>query len=445
MEVAVEDLSSLRKSLKVNLPKDVVAPQIKAAYQKLRNGGASLKGFRKGKIPQNLMEKTYGEQVKAEVADKIIKDTYFDALEETKLDAVVHPDIKKYEFNDDGSFVFEAEVEIKPEFELAKYKGLEVEHPEITVSDEEIEKSIEMTRKEIAPLKSVEDRGASEGDLVIIDFRGFEGGEPVKHLAQDEYSIDLGSGRDGKEFEDMVIGLKVGEEVSREVTFPPNSPNTAVAGKTIEFKINVKDVKERIMPDLDDEFAKDVDETFNSMDDLKTAITEKIKAEKTKTMEGDVNDKIMLQLLESHEFELPARLVAFEINELVNELEGNLKRQGMSLETAGLKHEDLAAQYKDTAERRIKGDFIIKKIASQEEIKLEEADINAGYERIAQQYNMTVPDVKSYFQGRNNLMPFMNELLNEKILKFLREETKVVFVEPEAEKKADAVAAEGEE
>jgi trigger factor len=440
MEVVVEDIGTLRKSLKVNLPKDIVAPQLKAAYQKLRSDGASLKGFRKGKIPQNLLEKTYGERVKSEVGDKLIQDTYFDALAETKIEAVVHPDVKSYEFNDDGSFVYEAEVEVKPEFEIGQYKGLEIEHPPITVADDEIEKSIEMTRKEIAPLKAVDDRGAANGDLVIVDFQGFENGEPVKHLFKEEYSIDLGSGRDGKEFEEMVLDLKTGEEVTRTVTFPAGFANTAVAGKTIEFKINVKDVKERVLPELDDEFAKDVDEKFNSMDDLKTAITDKIKAEKEKTMEGDLNDKIMLKLLDSHEFDLPARLVAFEINELVKELEGNLQRQGMTLESAGLKQEDMAVQYKETAERRIKGDFIIKKIAEQEEIKLEEKDINAGYERIGKQYNMTVPDVKSYFQGRDTLMPFMNELLNEKILQFLRDESKVVFVEAEVDDKA----AEGE-
>ncbi len=444
MEVVVEEISTLRKSLKITLPKDVVAPQIKAAYKKLRSGGASLKGFRKGKIPQKVLEKTYGEQVNAEVGDKLIKDTYFDALAEVDVSAVVHPDIKKVEFNDDGSFTYDAEVEVKPEFELSQYKGLEVEHPEISVSDDELQKSLEMTRKEIAPLKGVEGRGATDGDLVIIDFQGYEGGEAVKHLASTEYSVDLGSGRDGKEFEDMVRDVKTGDEVTREVTFPPGFANKAVAGKTIVFKIDVKDVKERLLPEFDDEFAKDVDEKFNTMDDLKTAISEKIKAEKEKTMEGDINDKIMLKLLDSHDFELPARLVAFEINELVNELEGNLKNQGMSLETAGIKREDLAVQYKESAERRIKGDFIIKKIAEVEGIKLEEDDVNAGYERIAKQYNMTVKDVKSYFGNRDSLMPFMNELLNEKVLQFLRNETKIIFVEPKEDEVSEAEAETGD-
>ncbi len=445
MEVVVEDISSLRKSLKISLPKEIVAPQMKAAYQKLRSSGASIKGFRKGKIPQSLLEKTYGDRIKGEVGEQLIQDTYFDALSDAKLEAVVHPDIKKYEFKDSGAFDYEAEVEVKPEFELGQYKELEIEQPEVVITDEEVDKSLEMTRREIAPLKGVDDRGAIKGDLAIIDFTGFENGESVKHLAKNEYSIDIGSGRDGKEFEEMVLGLKKGESASREVSFPPAFANPVVAGKTIEFKIDVKDLKERILPDLDDEFAKDVDEKFNTMDDLKTAIQAQLKSEKERTLEGDLNDKIMLKLMENHEFELPARLVAYEINELVKELEANLEKQGLNIESAGLTQVQLAEQYKDTAERRIKGEFIIKKIAEQEEIKLADEDINAGYERIAKQYDMTIPDVKSYFQGRNNLMPFMNELLNEKILGFLRAETKVVYVKAEEIEGAEDVAEAGDD
>lgn len=443
MEVAVEDIGTLRKSLKINLPQEIVAPHIKAAYEKLQSG-ASIKGFRKGKIPQKVLEKNYGERVKYEVSEKLIQDTYFDALAEVKLDAVVHPDIKTYEFNDNGSFVYEAEVEVKPEFELGQYKGLEVEHPEIVVTEEEIEKSLELTRREMAPLKSVTDRGAQQDDLAIIDFQGFDNGEAIKHVAGTEYPIDIGSGRNGKEFEEMVIGLKKGEEASREVNFPATFANPVLAGKKIEFKITVKDLKERILPALDDDFAQDVDEKLKTLDDLRASISDKIRKEKEKTMDGDITDKIMLKLLDSHEFDLPARLVAYEINELVKEMEGNLERQGLSLESAGINREQLAAQYKDTAERRIKGDFIIKKIAEQEEIKLSDSDINEGYERIAKQYNMTVADVKSYFRGRDDLLPFMNELLNEKILKFLRDEAKVVFVKPDSEENAEAVKDEGE-
>lgn len=427
MDVVVENIGTLRKSLKIVLPKERVSPKIDAAYKKLQSEVA-IKGFRKGKVPMKVLEKSYGERVKNEVSETLIQDTYFDALAEQKLDAVVHPDIKSYSYEDDGSFQYEAEVEVKPEFELGVYKGIEVEHPELHVDESEIAKSLEMTRRELAPLKSIDDRGAQENDLVIIDFQGFENGEPIKHVAGTEYSLDIGSGRNGKEFEAMVVGLKKGEEASREVDFPATIPNPLLAGKKIEFKIKVKDVKERILPEIDDDFAKDVSEDFKTLADLKSSIAEKIRKEKEKTMEGDLSDKIMLQLLNNHEFELPARLIAFEIDQLVKEFEENLMRQGMTMESAGMSHEQLAKHYKEAAERRVKGDFILKKIAEVEGLKLTEEDINQGYERISQQYGMAVSEVKGYFKGRNNMLPFMHELLSEKILRFIRDAAKVNFV-----------------
>jgi trigger factor len=429
MEVSVEDLGALRKSLKVVLPKDLVAAKIEAAYKKIKSK-AAIKGFRKGKIPQKVLEKTYGEQVKGEVGEELIQGSYFDALEETKLDAVVHPDIRSHKFEDDGSFAYEAEIEIKPVFDLQEYKGVEIEHRKVAVTDEEVDKALERTRKEMAPLRSIDDRGAQENDLLIIDFQGFnEEGQEISQVAGTEYSVDIGSGRNGKEFEDMLIGLKNGEEASRTVEFPTDIANPMLAGNKINFKITVKDIKERVLADLDDDFAQDVSEEYKTLADLKASIAEKILKAKEKEEDGDITDKIMLKLLDNHDFDLPARLVAYEIHELVKELETNLERQGLNLETAGLNKEQLAEQYKEAAERRVKGEFILKKIAEKEQIKLTEEDISQGFTRISAQYGMPVEEVKKYFHNRNDMLPFMNELLSEKILTFLRKEAKVLQVD----------------
>lgn len=431
MEVAVENLSALRKSLKITLPKDVVTPRLDASYNKLQSQ-VSIKGFRKGKVPMKVLEKSYSDRVKNEVGDALIQETYFDALAQVKLDAVVHPDIKTFSFADDGTFAYEAEVEVKPEFELAEYKGIIVEHPEITVTEEEINKAIELTRREMAPLQAAPDRGVQMDDMIIIDFQGFENGEAMKHVNGTEFPVDIGSGRFGKEFEEMLLGLKKGEETTREVIFPVDFANTTLAGKTVEFKVTVKDIKERLLPAIDDDFAKDVSDEFSTLADLTSSISEKIRKEKEKAMEGDITDKVMLKIVESHEFELPARLVAYEIDALAKDFEENLERQNLNLEAIGLSREKLAETYRSAAEKRVKGDFILKKIAEVEEIKLTNDDINNGYKRIADQYGMKIDEVKEYFKGRNNILPFMNELLNEKILNFLRDSATVNFVAAEA-------------
>jgi trigger factor len=191
-------------------------------------------------------------------------------------------------------------------------------------------------------------------------------------------------------------------------------------------------VKEYVLPELDDEFAKDVGEDFTTIEDLKNHIRESRKKEKENSLMGDTTDKIMLKLLENHKFDVPGRLVGYEVSALIKEMEDNLMGRGMTLESAGLNRDNLIEQYREAAERRVRGDFILKKIGEAENIKLENSDIDAGFKRISERYNMPVSEVKKYFQKRDDLLPFMNELLSEKILAFLRTEAKITKVAPEA-------------
>ena len=424
MQVSVEDVSALSKRMRIVLPQDYVAKAIEAAYDKLK-GEVNLKGFRKGKIPRQILEKNYGAKVEYDVADKMIQDTYFDALEKVNLDAVAHPEIRDYKYEADGSFAYQAEVDVRPQFELGEYKGLAVEQPEVAVTDAEVDQELEALRKQMAPLKGVEERGIVEGDIAIIDFAGFHQGEAMKEVRGENYSVDVGSGRNGKEFEEKLVGLKKGEEAVQNVEFPAGFSNPVLAGKSVEFRITVKDVKERVLPALDDDFAKEVGEEFKSLDDLRRQIRERRTRKKEEAQRGDLTDRLMAKLLENHPFEVPPRLVAYEIDALIKELEGNLDRQGMTLESAGLTKEKLIEQYKEAAEKRVRGDFLLKKIAEKEGIKLENEDIEKGFQRIADQYNMPRDEVKKFFQSRNELLPFMSELLSEKILSFLVENAAV--------------------
>ena len=424
MQVSVEDVSALTKRMRIVLPQDYVTKALEAAYDKLK-GEVNLKGFRKGKIPRQILEKNYGAKVEYDVADKMIQDTYFDALEKVNLDAVAHPEVRDYKYEKDGSFAYQAEVDVRPQFELGEYKGMEIEQPEVVVTDAEVDQEVETLRRQMAPLKGVEERGLVEGDIAIIDFAGFHDGEAMKEVKGENYSVDVGSGRNGKEFEEKLIGLKKGEETVQMVDFPAGFSNPVLAGKSVEFRISVKDVKERVLPALDDDFAKEVGAEFKSLDDLKQQIRERRLKKKEESQRGDLTDRLMAKLLENHPFEVPPRLVGFEIEALIKELEDNLDRQGMTLESAGLTKEKLIEQYKEAAEKRVRGDFLLKKIAEKEGIKLEKEDIEKGFQRIADQYNMPMDEVKKFFQSRNELLPFMSELLSEKILSFLIEHASV--------------------
>lgn len=445
MEVQVENISELTKKITITLPSSQVQNKLNESYDKLKKE-SKMKGFRRGKIPRSIIVKNYKGQVEGEVGEKMVQETYFDAIESEKVEPVVHPDIKDFKYNDDGSFTYIAEVDVKPEFELAQYKGLEVEKDEILVTDEEIQLQLEDMRKNIAALQSVEDRPVQSEDVVMVDFQGYENGKEIPQVKNNNYSVDVGSGNMGPEFEEKLIGMKKGDKGKHEIDFPEHHPNPILKGKKVEFHVEVKDIKERILPELDDEFAKDSEGDANTLEELKSSIKETLIKQHEERAEGQVTDGIMQKLLDNHEFPVPNRLVAFEIEQMIKQTEGQLEKAGMSLEAAGLSKEKLAEENAEVAAKRVRGDFILKKIGETEDIKVEDEDMERGFQRIGSMYNMPIAEVKKYFQNRDDLLPFVNELLNEKILAFLREETNFSIKSPEqTEETKDQSEAEGEE
>ncbi len=434
MEIVVENVSDLGRKLTITLPEDMVGKELDKAYNKLKKD-VRIKGFRRGKIPRSVLEKNYRQQVEAEVGEQLVQETYFDAIEKEGLDTVVHPEIVEHSFPEDGTFSYVAMVDVKPVFDLTEYKGLEIEKPSTDVSEEDVDAKIEELRRSHAVLKSAdENHGIEKDDLVIVDFQGFHNEKPMKQVHNTDYSIDVGQGRLGEEFESKLLGLKKGEKTIYEIDFPADYPNPILSGKTVEFKVDIKDVKQRIKPELDDEFAKDINPDHESLDDLRKEIREELKKEKETTLEGELDDRIMEKLIELHPFEVPNRLVMYEVQEMIKQTEENLKRGGMTLESAGINLEELIEQNKPIAEKRVRGDFLLKKVAEVEEIKLSDDDIEQGYQRIADEYNMTLDEVKSYFKRREEILPFVNELLNEKLLTFLRENANFTEVSAESKK-----------
>lgn len=438
MDIVVESVSELTKKLSITLPQEEVSKELDKAYKKLGRE-VNLKGFRRGKVPISVLKKNFKERVESEVGEKLVQATYFDAVEKEKLDPVVHPEIREHSFADDGTFVYVAEVDIKPVFELTDYKGIEVEKPVTTVTDEEVDAHIEGLRRQHAVLRTADDDYAIQNDdVAIVDFQGYHNEKAMPEVHNENYSVDVGSGSLGKEFEEKLVGMKKGDKTLYEVDFPLEYPNPVLAGKKVEFKVDVNGIKQRIKPEIDDEFAKDINEEYQTLDDLKNGIAKKLREEKEKALEGDLDDRIIHKLIESNTFDIPERLVRFEIEEMIKQTESNLERSGMTLESAGISRDELAQRNREVAVKRVRGDFILKKVAEVEGIKLEDEDIERGYQRIASEYNMTVAEVKQFFQRREEVLPFINELLNEKILRFLRESAKLIDEKPKAATKKKA-------
>jgi trigger factor len=436
MDVKVEEISALTRKVTITLPGDDVQAKLEEAYTTLQKE-SKMKGFRKGKVPRSVIVKNYKPQVESEVSEKLVQDTYFDIIEKQDFDPVVHPEISEPAFNEDGSFTYIAQVDIRPEFELGEYKGVEVEKPDVAVDDAAVDFELKRIQRDMAALKTVEDRTIVMDDVVVIDYQGYHKGHPMKQVKNEDYSVEVGSGQFDPAFEAKLVGMKSGEEASHEMDFPEKHPNPLMAGKTIEFKISVNDVKERVLADIDDEFAKDVNESFKTLDELKKAISEKLQKDKEAAADGDFNDRIMSKLLENHEFEVPERLVRFEVEQMIKQTEEQLEKSGMNLEAAGLNREELANNNRAVAVQRVTGDFILKKIAEVEEIKVNDEDLERTFKRIGDQYSMPVAKVKEFFQSRDDLLPLMNEVLNEKILNFLKEEAKLIESVVEKKDKAE--------
>jgi trigger factor len=425
MDVKVEELNGLTRKVTITLPAEDVQGKIEKAYNKLQKE-AKMKGFRRGKVPRSVIVKNYKPQVEAEVGEELVQETYFDIIEKQDIDPVVHPEIDAPSFNEDGSFTYVAKVDVRPEFELGEYKGLEVEDVDINVDDAAVDFELSRIQNDMAALKTVEDRPIAMGDVVVVDYQGFHKGNPMKQVKNEDFSIDVGKGQMDPEFEGKLVGMKTGEEASHEVQFPEKHPNPVLAGKNVEFKIKVKDVKERVLAELDDEFAKDVNESLESLDDLKNMIRERLESDKKSAAAGELNDRVMQKLLEKHSFDVPERLVRFEVEQMIKQTEEQLQKSGMSLEAAGLNREELAKNNEPMAVQRVTGDFILKKIADVEEIKVNDEDLEKTFARIGDQYNMPADRVKEFFKSRDDLLPLMNEVLNEKILNFLKEHAKLV-------------------
>ncbi len=426
MNIVVEEVTELNRKLTITLPDSKVDKLLDKAYNKLKKD-AQIKGFRRGKVPRSVLEKKFRKQIEAEVGEQLVQESYFDAVEQEKLDPVVHPEILEHKFREDGSFMYVAMMAVKPVFEVQGYKGLEVKKPSSDISEDDVETRIEELRRNQAVLKSAEDGHLIEKDnIVIIDFQGFYKGKPMPEVHSTDYSVDIGRNRLGEEFEAKLLDLQKDQKTLYEIDFQADYPNPILAGKLVEFTVHVKDIKVRIKPELDDEFAKDINPEHAGMEDLKAEIIASLKQEKEKSLQGDLDDQLMKKLLDLNEFEVPERLIMFEVQEMLKQAEADLKKAGLTFEAAGIKLDELAEQNKKVAEKRVRGDFLLKKIAEVEEIKVSDEDIEQGYQRVANEYNMGINEVKGYFQKREEVMPFVQELLNEKILAFLRGQANLV-------------------
>ncbi|MGP4071365.1 trigger factor [Piscibacillus sp. B03] len=386
-------------------------------------------GFRKGKVPRSIFEKRFGvEALYQDAVDIVLPDAYMKAVEEAGITPVDRPDVDIEQIEKGQPLVFTANVTVKPEVTLGEYKGLEVEDKDTTVTDEEVEEELKSLQEKQAELVVKEEGKIEEGDTAVIDFEGFVDGEAFEGGAAENHSLEIGSGQFIPGFEEQLIGKETGEETDVVVTFPEDYQAEELAGKEATFKVKIHDIKTKELPELDDEFAKDVDEDVESLDELRTKTRERLEEEKKNDADVEKREALVNQAAENAEMDVPQAMVDTELDRMMQEFEQRLQMQGLSLDMyaqfTGQDQNALKEQMKDDAEKRVQTNLTLEAISEAENLEVTEEDIEKELEQMASMYNTDVDNLKQMLGGNTDMLK--DDLKMKKAIDFLVEESKTV-------------------
>ena len=385
-------------TFKITVDNDKFEAAINKAYNK-NKGKFNIPGFRKGKAPKQIIESQYGKGVfYNDAIDMLFPEVYPTALDELNIDPINRPDLDIEEISKDNGLVMVINVEVKPEVKLGEYKGIEISKPAYTVNEEEADLRLEEMRNRAARLVDVEDRAIEAGDTAIIDFEGFQDGVAFEGGKGENYSLVIGSNTFIPGFEDQLIGKNKGEEVEVNVEFPAEYHAENLAGKPANFKVVVKNVQRKELPELNDEFAADTTE-FNTLDELKADLRTKLEEEAKNRAEAEMRNALVEKVSEATELEVPEAMIEAQLDNMMMELNYQLQYQGLQLqqllEMTGRTIEELKAERREEATKLVKSSLILEAIAKAENVEVSEEEIEAELAKMAQMYNMEVEKIKS--------------------------------------------------
>lgn len=397
MSVQVENLEKNMAKLTIEVSAEEFEQAVQKAYVKQRNK-INLPGFRKGKAPRKMIEKMYGAGIFYEdAANSIIPTAYEDAAKESGLEIVSQPEISVTQIEEGKSFVFTAEVAVKPEVTLGEYKGIEVGKVITEVTDEDMQAELDKVREQQSRVVSVEDKAAENGDIVVIDFEGFQDGEAFEGGKGEDYPLTLGSHSFIDTFEDQLIGKKAGEETEVNVTFPEDYQEASLAGKPAMFKVKVKEVKVKELPELDDDFAQDISE-FETLEEYKEDLKKQLLEKREKAAKDAKEDAVIEKIVENAQMEIPEAMVKTQMNQMANDFAQRIQSQGISMaqyyQFTGLDNEKFSEQIRPQALKRIQTRLVLEAIAKAENIEVTEDELNKEIENMAAAYQMEVDKVK---------------------------------------------------
>lgn len=409
MSVQVEKLEKNMAKLTIEVAAEDFVKAVEAAYQKNKNS-INVPGFRKGKVPRNMIEKMYGKGIfYEEAANALISKEYEKAYEECGEEIVSSPEIDVVAMEEGAPFVFTATVAIKPEVKLGKYKGVEIDKVETEVTEDEVMEAINKERENGARIQSVDGRAIQTNDIAVIDFEGFVDGEAFEGGKGEGYELMIGSHSFIDTFEDQLIGKNTGDEVEVNVTFPEDYHAADLAGKPAMFKVKINDVKEKILADLDDEFASEVSD-FDTLEEYKADVKKGLEEKKANAAKDTKQMAVIDAIIETSEMEIPDAYVKTVQKQMVNEFAQRIQMQGISYEQylslMGSTPEAMEDQVKPQAIKRIQSRLVLEAIAEAEKIEATEEDFEAEITKLAEAYQMSADKAKAMVgeDGKKEIM-----------------------------------------
>ena len=421
MSLQVEKLDKNMAKLTIEVSAEELEAALQKAYQKNRKQ-ISVPGFRKGKVPRQMIEKMYGPGVFYEdAANELIPDAYAKAADESELELVSRPEISVVQIEKGKPFIFTAEVAVKPEVTLGDYKGIEVEKADTTATDEEVNAEIDKERESNSRTITVEDRAVQDGDMTVIDFEGFVDGKAFEGGKGTDYPLTIGSGAFIPGFEEKLVGAEIGKEVEVDVTFPEEYHAKELAGKPAVFKCTVKEIKVKELPELDDDFAQDVSD-FDTLEEYKADVRKKVEEKKAADAKAKKEDAVIEKIIEGATMEIPDAMVETQAERMVDEFAQRLQMQGLSMEQymqfTGGNVQAMVEQSKPQALKRIQSRLVLDAVVAAENLTATDEEVDAELAKMAEQYNMEVEKLKEMF-AEEDLKSIRDDLAVQKAVELV--------------------------
>jgi trigger factor len=430
MKAQVESISPVKVKLSVEIPAQEVGEEETRAYKELQRR-ALIPGFRKGKAPLPALKRIYEGQVKSDVMSRLVERSYGDALRQNEIVPVSDADIDLSDATEEGGVAFTAVVEVRPKVEPRGYTGLSFKKEKVDISETDVAARIETLRREHASLEPApEGHLAEEGDMVIMDFEGTIDGAPFEGGTGEGRSIVLGSGMLLPGFEEGLKGVAAGEERSLQIEFPADYRATEVAGKSATFRVNVKELKVRRLPELDDDFAREAAKT-ETLAELKEKMHELIRAERRARVDEEFRERVVDALLEANPFEVPESLVRRQQTRALDGLRQDLSRRGLDMETMGLDKQELQENYRRGAERAVRWAFLLGALGRTEAIEVTDAEVEERLRAIASADGRPYAMIRGFFQEGDRLDSLKSSILEQKVIERVTSSSTIEEVSPE--------------